>query len=302
MGNDESGLKRLDFGERHVATLFNEMAGEYDQLEDEWYPHLFRQIEWAILTHFKNGAGKKAMDVGCGTGFQTLPIQALGYETVGIDIAADLVRCARAKALARNVAAQFVVASAVDIPFPAGTFDLVNCSGSTLSFIADYERALTEMARVLKPGGHLILEVEQRWNLDLLWALLDGLIGGRLGYEQSVSESWGNLMRPCGEGIVISYPFTRLDGSVDYLPLRCFTLHELTTVCTPLGLRVTQTYGVHVITNLIPSTLLGDPGMGPRLRAMARSLARVDNKVKAISPFDRLGCSLITIFRKGTDE
>ena len=124
--------------ERHIAQLFNEMAAEYDQLEDEWYPHLFRQIERVVQRHAAGVAGERAIDVGCGTGFQTTILEGLGYQTVGIDIAGDLVARAREKLATTGSRAQFCVASALDIPFPAGWFDLANCSGSTLSFVPDY--------------------------------------------------------------------------------------------------------------------------------------------------------------------
>ena len=284
--------------ERHIAYLFNKMAAEYDQLEDEWYPHLFRQIERVVRRHASDVAGDRAIDVGCGTGFQTTILEGLGYQTVGIDIAGDLVTHAREKLAATGSRAQFCVASALDIPFPAGWFDLVNCAGSTLSFIPDYPRALREMARVLRPGGCLVLEVEQRWNLDLVWGLVDAVSGGAFGYEQSLSEAVANLRRPADEGIEIAYPFTHLDGSRETLPLHCFALPELAQASRGAGLRVGHVYSVHSVTNLLPSVWLSDPHLHPLLRFVARLLARPDEWVSGWWPFRSLGCSAILVLRK----
>lgn len=288
----------LDFGRAHVAALFNEMASEYDQLEDVWYPHIFNQIEKVIRTHFPHGTGKNALDVGCGTGFQTFILESLGYRTTGIDIAGDLVKSARDKAARSQSTQRFSIANAQDLPFPDRSFDLVSCCGSTLSFVENYARALSEMSRVLRLGGWAVLEVEQRWTLDLIWGLLDSFSRGALGYDQSLAESFGNISRKWGEGIVISYPFTRLDGSLEYLPIRCFTLRELSRACTSLKLSIFHTYGIHSITNLIPSTWLGDPQLRPALRRTAARLAKLEDKVKGTWPFDRLGCSMMLVLRK----
>jgi|RhiMetdeSRZDD1v2_1073273.scaffolds.fasta_scaffold298892_1 ubiquinone/menaquinone biosynthesis C-methylase UbiE len=288
----------LNFEERHIAALFNEMADEYDQLEDEWYPHLFRQIEKIIRIHFSKGKGLTALDVGCGTGLQTFLLDALGYETTGIDIAAALIERALLKSQRDDSAPRFVMASAVNIPFRDNSFDVVSCCGSTLSFIPQYPRALAEMGRVVQKKGHIILEVEQRWNLDLMWGFIDSVTGGRLGYEQSLSEAWHDLFALPKEGIMLNYPFTRLDEKVEYLPLRCFTLTELRQASEAVGLKILKIYGVHAITNLFPSTWLHEPKLPSAVRYLAHVLAWIDDKLKDTFPFDRLGCSMIIILQK----
>lgn len=288
----------LNFEERHIAALFNEMADEYDQLEDEWYPHLFRQIEKVIRVHFPHGKGLKALDVGCGTGLQTFLLHALGYETTGIDIAAALIERARLKAQRDHTAPRFVIASAVNIPCQDNSFDLVSCCGSTLSFIPQYHRALAEMGRVVHKQGHVIIEVEQRWNLDLMWGFIDSVTSGRLGYEQSLSEAWHDIVAPHKEGILINYPFTRLDEKVEYLPLRCFTLTEIRQASEAVGLKICKIYGVHTVTNILPSTWLHDSKLHPAVRHLAHFLAWIDDKLKDTFPFDRLGCSIIIILQK----
>ncbi len=288
----------LNFEERHIAALFNEMADEYDQLEDEWYPHLFRQIEKVIRVHFPQGKGLTALDVGCGTGLQTFLLHVLGYETTGIDIAHALIDRALLKAPRDKAAPRFVLGSAVNLPFQDNSFDLVSCCGSTLSFIPQYQRALAEMGRVVNRQGHVIIEVEQRWNLDLIWGFIGSVTGGRLGYEQPLSKAWHDLVCSPKEGILINYPFTRLDGTVEYLPIRCFTLTEIRQASEAVGLKILKTYGVHSVTNLLPSTWLGDPQLHPTIRCMAQFLLRIDDKLKGRFPFNRLGCSLIIILQK----
>ena len=131
---------------------------------------------------------------------QTFVLHALGYETTGIDIAAALIERALLKAQRDHTAPRFVIASAVNMPFRDNSFDVVSCCGSTLSFIPQYHCALAEMGRVVHKKGYVIIEVEQRWNLDLMWGFIDSVTGWRLGYEQSLSEAWHDLVAPRKKG------------------------------------------------------------------------------------------------------
>jgi MPBQ/MSBQ methyltransferase len=143
-----------------------------------------------------------------------------------------------------------------------------------------------------------MLEVEQRWNLDLIWGLIDSLLGGPLGYEQSVSEAWSDIVDVSSQGIIVEYPFTRLNGTTEGLPIHCFTLKELRDACDTAGLRIQRVYGVHSISNLLPSTVLGNPHLPHFMRTLARFLVKIDGWVKGIFPFNRLGCSSIIIAQK----
>ena len=288
----------MDSNEQKVATLFNAMAQEYDQLEDEWYPHFFRQVERVLRAHVPRGDGKRALDVGCGTGLQTLLIRSLDYETVGVDIAEELLQKAKGKAAAHGLDIQFQKASALELPFSMETFDLVSCCGSVLGFVSDYQRAVTELARVTKREGTLIVEVDQRWNLDLVWGLVDPLVGGRLGYQQPFKEALANLTSLPFKGITQHYPFTRLDGSTDTMTVRLFTLREILVPFETLGWHVQEVYGVHSISNLLPSTWLAHPKLREPWRSIARGLIWCDAKIAAFFPFNRIANNLILVLRR----
>lgn len=275
------------------------MAEEYDQLEDEWYPHLFRQLERVVRAHPPAGSGMTALDVGCGTGLQTLALAAMGYAATGIDISEGQLAQARKKAEAGSLVAHFVQGSALQLPFGDASFDVVTCCGSVLGFVPDYPRALSEIARVLKPAGTLILEVDHRWNLDLLWALVDPLLGGRLGFEQPAAESWKNLSRSPRSSIVQEYPFTRLDGSVEKMRVRLFTRHEILRTCREVGLHPRATHAVHAVTNLMPSTWLSHPGLARPWRKLARALTRFDERLASRFPFRMLANNLILVLERG---
>lgn len=110
----------------------------------------------------------KALEIGCGTGYATAAMAALGVAAVGVDV--DLTACAGSierglvfKALlavgpsARRP--QFAIGDAHHLEFPDGSFDIVH-HASVLEHIADPAVAMREMWRVLKPKGLAWIEVD----------------------------------------------------------------------------------------------------------------------------------------------
>jgi len=287
---------------RAVADTFNRMAADYDCLNDEWYPYLYAQIDAIIRKHLANRPVGLALDAGCGTGIQSLLLASLGYRVVGIDIARELLLRAASKSRASHASAQFAEADVEHLPFGDRKFDVVCCCGSTLSFVPEWRNALGEFSRVLKPGGLLLLEVENRWNLDLVWSLIDSLIGGRLGLGESPSVAWRNLWKDPAHGIDIDFPFD-LGSETEPTELKnmhCFTLSELQSVAASTGLSLHASYGLHAVTNILPSTVLHSPRLRPGLKVVARALAAVDARCKSIWPFRQSGCSLFGVYIQAT--
>jgi SAM-dependent methyltransferase len=100
--------------------------------------------------------GGRTLDVGCGTGENTLLATAHGADATGVDIAPTAIRRARAKAADRGVAARFEVADALDLsPLGlAGQIDTVIDSGVFHVFSDDDRpRYVASLATVLRPGG-----------------------------------------------------------------------------------------------------------------------------------------------------
>ncbi|HVN62981.1 MAG TPA: class I SAM-dependent methyltransferase [Gaiellaceae bacterium] len=95
--------------------------------------------------------GQRLLDVGCGNGAAAVRLAAAyGLDVTGVDVDPEQIRSADASGAGR-----FLVADATRLPFADGEFDLVHTSKTT-HHIRDWQRALAEMDRVLKPGGHLL--------------------------------------------------------------------------------------------------------------------------------------------------
>src|SRR5262245_41960293 len=179
---------------RPAETFFDAMADGYDVLEP-WYEHLYATLHGVLRRELMPAAGRpgpRALDAGCGTGFQAAILAEMGYGVHGVDLSHRLLRDARE----RLGGAPLVQGDVEALPYGDGAFDAATCCGSTLSYSGDARRALSEIARVLRPGGRLLVECEGRWTLDLAWAWLSGMVGDPLEYELTPREVWRAVATP----------------------------------------------------------------------------------------------------------
>jgi ubiquinone/menaquinone biosynthesis C-methylase UbiE len=122
------------------------------------------------------------VDLGAGTGKLTRSLAALGHHVVAVEPLAEMLDQLRATV----PGATAVVGSAESMPLPAASMDVVACAQAFHWF--DQEAALTEIARVLRPGGRIALVWNVRderipWVADLSDAMV-----GRTGVDRGASE------------------------------------------------------------------------------------------------------------------
>jgi SAM-dependent methyltransferase len=268
------------------------MAASYDELEP-WYEHLYAVLHGLVRTELPRPATRgsvRALDAGCGTGFQTAILLALGYRTVGIDLSGGLLAVARR----RHPAASFVRGDLQALPWPDATFDVAVSVGSTLSFVEHPARAFREIGRVLRPGGRVLLEVEHRYSLDLVWQLLSSAVGDPLRYGASLAEAARAFARPFGGSIVGDYP--------GYPRLRLFARRDLDRLLREAGLIQVRAWGLHSVTNVIPSTVLHRPRLGRAMDALYRGLCALDRVLASSRAAHALANSLVVLAVRPTDR
>nr|MDQ3956950.1 class I SAM-dependent methyltransferase [Actinomycetota bacterium] len=122
--------------------------------------------------------GQTFLDVGCGKGRHSFEALRRGASVVALDLdrhslcevgaMAEALRAAGEVPAGAALAA--VRASALDLPFDDATFDTAAVS-ETLEHIVDDGAALSEVARVLKPGGRAVVTVPRWWPEAVCWAL-----------------------------------------------------------------------------------------------------------------------------------
>jgi MPBQ/MSBQ methyltransferase len=271
-----------------AGPFFDAMAASYDDLEP-WYEHLYAVLHDLVRAELAPQAGAhrlRAVDAGCGTGFQTAILQELGYETLGVDLSAGLLRVARR----RCAGARLLQGDVEALPWRSETVDLVVSCGSTLSFVPHPDRALAEIARVLRPGGRAFLEVEHRWSLDLAWRLASSLAGDVLSYGVGTREACRGFAPPLGGGIWFDYP--------GYPRLRLFTARELRRRLGQVGLTPVRTWGIHSVTNVIPSTALHRSSLPRAMADLYRMLRSLDRALAATRAGRGLSNSLVILATK----
>ncbi|MCB0208781.1 MAG: class I SAM-dependent methyltransferase [Anaerolineae bacterium] len=112
--------------------------------------------------------GQRYLDFGCGNGASAINLaQKYPLDVTGIDVDADQIRLAHAsRRLLPNV--RFLAVDGTYLPFGDAKFDIVYTNKVT-HHIANWYEAVTEMARVVKPGGHLIYAdlIVPNWLADI---------------------------------------------------------------------------------------------------------------------------------------
>jgi SAM-dependent methyltransferase len=98
------------------------------------------------------------LEAGCGPGANALNLALLGVEVAGVDTSPEALRRAEDAFARRRLGGTFVVGDVREIPFPDGSFDFVYAGGVVEHFV-ETRTAVAEMARVLRPGGRLLLTV-----------------------------------------------------------------------------------------------------------------------------------------------
>lgn len=130
-------------------------AATLKHLRERWWDDAFTEF---VRDTLQPKAGRRILDVGCGTGTAEVKLSRLRLTQVdlfAVDLLIDRVGAAQAAARAHNIDAHFAAADACHLPFGDGAFDSVFCV-AVLQHIGDVKGAVEEMARVTRPGGRIV--------------------------------------------------------------------------------------------------------------------------------------------------
>jgi SAM-dependent methyltransferase len=111
--------------------------------------------------------GKRILEVGSGTGYDSVHLATLGAEVYALDLTATALRLTRATSGEHDADVRLVVGDTLCLPFQDGAFDLVFSQG-LLEHFSDPRPVVREQARVVAPGGYLVVDVPQRYSLYTL--------------------------------------------------------------------------------------------------------------------------------------
>lgn len=171
----------------------DQFAGSYDVLEKQSYQDCFTYSRYRLnellekhLPH--DGAGLRLLDAGCGTGHHLAELRKRGYDVAGVDASKEMLRHAREN----NPDSDILEADVEEIPFPDASFDII-LSIEVLRHLPSSAKTISEMARLLKPGGYALATATPVLNLNG-YALINRLahtvkIGNLARHKQSFHTS-----------------------------------------------------------------------------------------------------------------
>lgn len=165
---------------QNIGSLFDRIAKKYDFVNhllslniDKWWR---RKAVKGIGT--KGSAKLQCLDVAIGTADLAIALArrlekcGTAFHITGIDLSAEMMRIGEEKVRRQELQQRitFMQASALEMPFDDNSFDVVTCSYGVRNF-SDLHKGLSEMQRVLRPGGELmILEFSYPENKVMAWA------------------------------------------------------------------------------------------------------------------------------------
>jgi demethylmenaquinone methyltransferase/2-methoxy-6-polyprenyl-1,4-benzoquinol methylase len=145
--------------------MFDRIAGVYDLMNSVMTAGMHQRWRERTAELASVGPGSRALDVATGTGDLAVALAARGADVVGVDFAEKMLELARRKAPAID----FRSGNALALDFTDDEFDAATVGFGARNF-SDLDQGLREMARVVKPGGRVVvLEITTPQRPPLSW-------------------------------------------------------------------------------------------------------------------------------------
>jgi demethylmenaquinone methyltransferase/2-methoxy-6-polyprenyl-1,4-benzoquinol methylase len=135
-----------------VAAMFDKVAAKYDITNDVLSMGRTRSWRKAVVSAIDPQPGERILDLAAGTGTSTVPFHKIGADAVACDFSPGMIEVGRKQ----YPFLTFVQGDALNLPFKDNEFDAVTMSFG-LRNVHDTVKALSELYRVTKPGGRMVI-------------------------------------------------------------------------------------------------------------------------------------------------
>lgn len=257
----------------HKATVrgvYQHIAAEYDERIPGTGPvdSRFTQSEHDFVFS-KVQAGHRVLDLGCGTGRFTVPMAVLGAEVTGLDISTAMLDEARRKLKVQNVEAKLYEGDMAALPFADDSFEIITSMLALMHIpVEDRAKVFAEAARVLRPGGRMIIGVKN--------SIFERFIAADRFATVDITDVGANELH-----------FTRTRSGEEFVaPWYSFSPDELAVLFATAGMIVTHLRGNSTLSAWLADEVLNDAGVSAVVRA-------VEDKLADIPPFNHLGYHLL---------
>jgi ubiquinone/menaquinone biosynthesis C-methylase UbiE len=257
--------------ERRVAEFYDAVGNTYDRSPYFLACDPLYEVEIQRLTSGRRL--EKVLELGCGTGKQTVVIAPRVSRLMSIDISPASLQQAKARCERDGVGnVDFVERSIVALPAAAESIDGIFSYGDVISHIYDaYGEVFRESARVLRRGGFLAFEIDGKWELDMLLHHPEERARARAAAGVGHLRVWNEI------------------------PCKTFTAAELRRLLSGMGLRVIAVRGVNILHCLLPERVLMEVEIGPGWRATSQALMAIDRIIGRIPWCYRLASTRLVV-------
>lgn len=142
-----------------VETHYDSTAARWEGIYDSptFHDHLIAdRMRRALVLLERTFAAGRALDAGCGAGQMVAELAARGFATEGFDISRNMVTASQQLLTRRGLSGEVVQANGEALPHTPAAFDVVTALGY-IEYFPSPPVAVTELARVTAPGGHLVI-------------------------------------------------------------------------------------------------------------------------------------------------
>ena len=147
-----AGARSGTLEEGQVRAMFDRIAGPYDLMNSVMTAGLHHRWRERAADLARVGPGSRALDVATGTGDLAIELASRGASVVGSDFSEGMLEVARRK----SPALTWEQGNALALPYPDASFDATTVGFGARNF-SDLPQGLREMARVVRPGGRVVV-------------------------------------------------------------------------------------------------------------------------------------------------
>jgi ubiquinone/menaquinone biosynthesis C-methylase UbiE len=181
------------------------------------------QVEEVATAELRLIPGDRVLELGCGTGDDSRALAELvgpDGEVIGIDASEAMITIARTRAEGTGLPVSFHVGDATRLDLPTNSFDAVRCE-RLLVHVPDAAAVLTEMVRVTKPGGRVVVvdldlvstiidlpEIDQQLLRRAVHGMADAMANGQIGRQLSRRFRETKLEDVTYRAAVIAMPYS----------------------------------------------------------------------------------------------
>ena len=202
---------------RLVREYYESTAENYDKQYDTPYWKLYHEVTWGnIRTLLPKRKNATILDAGGGTGYWAIRLAKLGYRVVLTDISRNMLKVAKEKVKREGLQTK-IETMMVDIRdmscFRSNHFDMALAEGDPVSYCLNAEKAIGELARVIRSKSHMIVSVDNKYpiisrlieenSFDKISDLLKtGILEREFGIQAFTPGELEKLFETCGLEVI----------------------------------------------------------------------------------------------------